>query len=245
MVRRSERVLHPPDRYVLALNYIMLTDCGEPSCYKEALQMADSEKWHLAMQSEMTALHKNQTWDLVQLPDGKKALPCKWIYRYKLTPHDGQPKYKARLVAKGFKQEQGIDFDEVFLPVVKMTTLRCVLALVAKHDLILHQMDVKTAFLHGDLHEEVYMQQPEGYVEKGKEQMVCQLKKSLYGLKQAPREWYQKFHQFMLSQGYKRSEIDHCLYTKQAKDGSLLILILYVDDMLIAGRHLAEISALK
>ena len=126
-----------------------------------------------------------------------------------------------------------------------MTTLRCVLALVAKHNLILHQMDVKTAFLHGDLHEEVYMQQPEGYVEKGKEQMVCQLKKSLYGLKQAPREWYHKFHQFMLSQGYKRSEIDHCLYTKQAKDGSLLILILYVDDMLIAGRHMAEISALK
>ena len=83
----------------------MLTDCGKPSCYKEALQMADSEKWNLAMQSEMTALHKNQTWDLVQLPDGKKALPCKWVYRYKITPQDGQPKYKARLVAKGFKQE--------------------------------------------------------------------------------------------------------------------------------------------
>ena len=149
------------------------------------------------------------------------------------------------MVAKRFKQEQGIDFDEVFLPVVKMITVRCVLALVATHDLILHQMDVKTTFLHRYLHEEVYMQKPEGYVEKGKEQLLCELQKSLYGLKQAPREWYQKFYQFMISQRYKRSEIDHCLYTKQAKDGSLLILILYVDDMLIARRHMAEISALK
>ena len=94
------------------------------------------------------------------------------------------------------------------------------------------------AFLYEDLHEEVYMQQPEGYVEKGKEQLVCRLRKSLYSLKQAPRELYQKFHQFMLSQGYKWSEIDHCLYTKQAEDGSLLILILYVDDMLLVGRHM-------
>ena len=120
--------------------------------------MVDLEKWQLAIQSKMTTLHKNQTWDLVKLLDSKKSLPCKWVYRYKLTPHDGQRKYKARLVAKGFKQEQGIDFGEFFLPIFKMTTLRCVLALAAKHDLILHQMDVKMALLHGDLHEEVYMQ---------------------------------------------------------------------------------------
>ena len=138
------------------------------------------------------------------MPQGKHALPCKWVYKNKITPHDVQPKYKARLVAKGFKQEQGIDFDEVFSPVVKMTTLRCVLALVAKDDLVLHQMDVETAFLHGDLHEEVYMQQRKRFAQKGR--------KSLYGLKQAPREWYHKFHTFMLSQGYKRSEIDNFLH---------------------------------
>ena len=126
-----------------------------------------------------------------------------------------------------------------------MTTLRCILALAATLDLELHQMDVKTAFLHGDLDVEIYMQQPEGFVEKGKEELVCRLFKSLYGLKQSPRAWYHKFHKFMLSQGYKRSEFDHCLYTKQAKDGSWLILILYVDDMLIAGKHMEEISALK
>ena len=106
----------------------------------------------------MQALHKNQTWDLVKLLPDKHALPCKRAYKNKITSHDGQPKYKAWLVAKGFKQEQGIDFDEVFSLVVKMTNLGCVLALVAMHDLVLYQMDVKTMFLHGDLHEEVYMQ---------------------------------------------------------------------------------------
>ena len=163
----------------------------------------------------------------------------------KVTTHDSTPKYKARLVAKGFKQQHGIDFDEIFSPVVKMTTLRSVLALVAREDMELVQMDVKTTFLHGDLHEELYMRQPEGFVVTCKEHLVCKLRKSLYGLKQAPREWYYKFHTFMLSQGYKRSNIDHCLYTKRATDGSLLILILYVDDMLLAGQHSDELAALQ
>ncbi|MCO5551075.1 hypothetical protein L7F22_064920 [Adiantum nelumboides] len=168
--------------------------------------MKDSTKWKLAMQSDMTALEKNQTWKLVNLPQGKKVLSCKWVYNYKITAHDCQPKYKARLVAKGFKQKKGIGFDEVVSPVVKMTTLRCFLALVAKLDLELHQMDVKTAFLHGDLNEEIYMQQPEGFIEKGKEALVCRLLKSLYELKHSPQSWYHKFHQFMLSQGYKHSK---------------------------------------
>ena len=148
-------------------------------------------------------------------------------------------------MAKGFRQQEGVDFEEIFSPVVKMTTLRCVLALATQFDMELVQMDVKAAFLHGDLQEEIYMQQPEGFEEKGKEGLVCKLKKSLYGLKQAPREWYHKFHLFMLSQSYQRSDTDHCLYTKRAKDGSLLILILYVDDMLIAGTNIDEIASLK
>ena len=127
-----------------------------------------------------------------------------------------------------------------------MTTLRCVLALAAHMDMDLVQMDVKTAFLHGDLQEEIYMQQPEGFEEEGKDKLVCRLNKSLYGLKQAPREWYHKFHSFMLSQGYQRSDTDHYLYTKkQARDGSLLILILYVDDMLIVGSNREDIASLK
>ena len=245
VLRRSTRVHRAPERYVPSLDYVMLTDCEEPSCYEEAMLKDDKRKWERAMKSEMDSLHKNSTWELVHLPNGKRALPCKWVYKMKVTGNDGKPKYKARLVAKGFRQQQGVDFEEIFSPVVKMTTLRCVLALAAREDMELVQMDVKTAFLHGDLHEDIYMQQPEGFIEKGREHLVCKLKKSLYGLKQAPREWYHKFHSFMLSQGYRRSDIDHCLYTKRAKDGSLLILILYVDDMLLAGTNINELAALK
>ena len=110
------------------------------------------------MQSEMDLLHKNSTWELVHLPAGKRILPCKWIYKLKVTDSASKPRYKAKLVAKGFRQQEGVDFEEIFSPVVKMTTLRCVLALVAQQDMELVQMDVKMAFLHGDLKEDIYMQ---------------------------------------------------------------------------------------
>ena len=137
-----------------------------------------------------------------------------------MVTFDSSPKYKAKLVEKRYKQEDGIYFDEIFSLVVKMTTLRTVLGLVAAEDMEVIQMDVKTAFLHCDLHEDIYMQQPEGFVAKGKEKMVCKLKRSLHGLKQAPREWYKKFDALMQSQGFRRSQVDHCLYTKKASDGS-------------------------
>ena len=136
----------------------MVTNCKEPSCYKEAMLREDKLKWEKAMQSEMDSLHKNSTWELVRLPPGKRVLPCKWIYKLKVTSNVSKPRYKARLVAKGFRQQEGVDFDEIFSPAVKMTTLRCVLALAAHMDMDLVQMDVKTAFLHGDLQEEIYMQ---------------------------------------------------------------------------------------
>ncbi|MCO5609051.1 hypothetical protein L7F22_063272 [Adiantum nelumboides] len=167
-VRRSTRVTRPPDRYEPSLDYAMLTDCGEPSCYKEAMQRDDSKKWFKAMVSEMQSLEKNHTWDLVDLPPGHKALPCKWVYKTKVTS-DAASKYKARLVAKGYKQKHGVDFDEIFSPVVKLATLRLVLGLVAFEEMELKQMDVKTAFLHGDLLEMIYMMQPEGFVSKGQE----------------------------------------------------------------------------
>lgn len=243
-VRRSTRVVNTPDRYVPSLDYVMLTDRGEPSCYKEAMQRTDSKKWYKAMLSEMESLEKNHTWDLVVLPKGHKALPCKWVYKKKHMT-DASSKYKARLVAKGYKQKHGVDFDEIFSPVMKLTALRIVLALVAYEDMELLQMDVKTAFLHGDLQEIIYMMQPEGFEVEGKENEVCTLLKSLYGLKQSPRAWYQKFNTFMRSQGYIRCNSDHCLFTKRVSDGSLLLLILYVDDMLIAGKNVKELNALK
>ena len=154
-------------------------------------------------------------------------------------------KYKARLVVKGFLQKKGIDFDEIFSPVVKMASIRVILGLVARLNLELEQMDVKTAFLHGDLNEEIYMEQPEGFKVSGKENLVCKLKKSLYGLKQAPRQWYKKFDSFMVGQGYKRTAADQCVYIQRFPDGNFVALLLYVDDMLIVGQEAAKISQLK
>jgi hypothetical protein len=150
----------------------------------------------------------------------------------------GEKRYKARLVVKGFAQKKGIDFDEIFSPVVKMTSIRTILSLVEVEDLHLEQLDVKTTFLHGDLEEEIYMQQPQGYEVKGKENLVCRLKKSLYGLKKAPRKWYLKFDRFMTEQGYSRCHSDHCVYFKKLENGSFIILLLYVDDMLVAGSNM-------
>ena len=139
-------------------------------------------KWEQAMEDEMDSLESNRTWELVTLPKGKKALHNKWVYRLK-EEHDGSKWYKVILVVKGFQQKAGIDFTEIFSPVVKMSTICMVLSIVATEDLHLEQLDVKTAFLHGDLEEEIYMHQPTGYVAPGKENKVCRLKKSLYGLK--------------------------------------------------------------
>jgi hypothetical protein len=221
-----------------------LTDSGEPECYEEAMQVDTKKKWEQGMKEEMDSLENNQTWDLVQLPTGKRELQNKWVY--KLKEEDGGEKwYKARLVVKGFAQKKGIDFDEIFSPVVKMTSIRTILSLVAVEDLHLEQLDVKTTFFHGDLEEEIYMQQPQGYEVKGKENLVCRLKKILYGLKQAPRQWYLKFDRFMTEQGYSRCHSDHYVYFKRLENGSYIILLLYVDDMLVAGSNMQDINVLK
>ncbi|KAL2232508.1 UNVERIFIED_CONTAM: Retrovirus-related Pol polyprotein from transposon TNT 1-94, partial [Sesamum indicum] len=159
---RESRLRRAPDRYSPSLYYLLLSDCGEPECYAEAVNDAHKSKWELAMNDEMNSLKKNDTWELCQLPKGKKALQNRWVYRIK-EESDGKKRYKARLVVKGFQQRYGIDFTDVFTPVVKLTTIRLVLSMVAAENLELQQMDVKTAFLHGDLEEEIYMVQPEGY----------------------------------------------------------------------------------
>ena len=139
------------------------------------------------MEPERNSIRANKTWDLVELPKNKCGLLCKWIYRLKETSDSTNPKYEVRLVAKGFRQEYGVDFDEIFSPVVKMTTLRFMLGVVAAENLELIQLDVKTTFLHGDLTEEIYMEQPKGFVASVQEHLVYRLRKSLYGLKHAPR----------------------------------------------------------
>jgi hypothetical protein len=238
--RRSARPHVPNRKY---MNFLLLTDGGEPECYDEACQVEDSSKWELAMKDEMKSLISNNTWELAELPVGKKALHNKWVYRVK-EEHNGSKRHKARLVVKGFQQKEGIDYTDIFSPVVKLNTIRSVLSIVAAEGLHLEQLDVKTAFLHGDLDEEIYMQQPEGFSVKEKEKLVCRLTKSLYGLKQAPRQWYKKFDGFMQRHGYNKCNADHCCYFKRF-ESSYIILLLYVDDMLVAGPDMDEIKKLK
>jgi len=145
----------------------------------------------------MESLDKNQTWTLVNLPKDSKARDCKWVFRKK-----DNEQYKARLVAKGYAQKEGIDYNEIFSHVVKHTSIRMLLAIVVQFDLELEQMDVKTSFPHGELEEKIYMKQPEGYIQKGKENKVYLLKKSLYGLKQSLRQWYKRFDSFMIKTKY-------------------------------------------
>lgn len=149
------------------------------------------------------------------------------------------------MVVKGFNKRKGIDFDDILSPVVKMSSIRVVLGLVASLDLEIELMDVKTAFLHGELEEEIYMEQPEHFEVKRKEDYVCWLKKSLYGLKQAPRQWYKKFESVMGEHGYKKTTSDHCVFVQKLFDDDFIILLLYVHDMLIVGRNSSRIDNLK
>ena len=169
--RRPRREIRKPARFDDMVAYALpIADDDVPSTYTEAISNSDGVKWKQAMNEEMQSLHKNRTWELVRLPKGKKAIGCKWVYAKKEGfPGKNEIRYKARLVAKGYAQKEGIDYNEVFSPVVKHSSIRILLALVAQYDLELVQLDVKTAFLHGDLEEEIYMTQPDGFKVAGKE----------------------------------------------------------------------------
>ena len=138
-----------------ASQYVLLADDSEPECYEEAIADESREKWLNAMQEEMESLHANYTYDLVELPKGKRALRNKWVYKVKTGEVDSEPMYKACIVVKGFQQRKGVDFDEIFAPVVKMTSIRTVLSIAVNMDLEIEQLDVKTTFLHGELDEEI------------------------------------------------------------------------------------------
>jgi hypothetical protein len=161
---------------------------GDPSSYKEAMNSSESPFWKEAVDNEIKSILENHTWILTDLPPGCKPVGCKWIFKKKLKADGTIDKYKARLVAKGYTQQKGIDYFDTCSPVARISTIRVLLALAAIHKMIIHQMDVKTAFLNGDLEEEIYMSQPEGFIVKGQEKKVCKLVKSLYGLKQAPKQ---------------------------------------------------------
>eukprot|EP00253_Pinus_taeda_P005970 PITA_05970 len=204
----------------------------EPSNYEEA---SKSDEWKAAMHEEMESIYRNHTWDLVELPEGKTPVGCKWLYKPKINADGSVEKFKARLVAKGYSQREGIDFDDTFAPTAKLNTIRMLICLATKHKWKLHQLDVKSAFLNGELKEEIYLVQPPCFVKKGQEHLVCKLHKALYGLKQAPRSWYDKIDSFFIEHGFHRSLNDPNLYTKINKQRKIILISLYVDDMIIIG----------
>lgn len=192
-MRRSVRERRQPKRYspsAFSSNFALSVTDDDPRTVKEAVDSEDGKLWKEAMVDEMASLHKNEAWDLVELPTGRKPIGSKWVFKNKTNAEGKVEKYKARLVAKGYSQVPGIDFGDIFSPVAKVTSIRLLLSVAAAFDFEVEQMDVKTTFLHEDLEEEIYMKQPEGFAVKGKKELVRKLKKSLYGLKQSPRMWY-------------------------------------------------------
>ncbi|XP_075088615.1 uncharacterized protein LOC142170623 [Nicotiana tabacum] len=175
---------------------------------------------------------------------GKGYNCCKWVFRRKYNTYGSVQTFKARLVAKGFTQKEGIDYFDTYAPVARITSIRVLLSLASIYDLYVHQMDVKTAFLNGNLSEEIYMQQPEGFVLPGNEKKVCKLIKSLYGFKQAPKQWHERFDSVILSTGFVHNNADKCIYSKFTKEYGVIIC-LYVDDMLIFGTNLQGITETK
>ena len=187
----------------------------EPRYYEEAVK---DPRWVLAMQQEIKALEENGTWEIVKLPAMKSAIGCKWVYKVKYKEDGTIDRFKARLVAKGYSQIEGIDYQETFAPVVKMVTVRSIIALAAVENWKIFQMDVFNAFLQGDLFEEVYMELPKGFVSTDKH-LVCKLVKSLYGLKQASRQWNAKLTEALCKSGYTQSHLDYSLFTKKSNVG--------------------------
>ena len=223
----------------------MEVSLDEPRDYQEAMRSKDKELWNGGMDEEMSSLEANKTWTLVKRLKDRKVIGCKWVYRKKPgIPGVEKPRHKSRLVAKGYSQREGIDYQEVFSPVVKHVSIRFLLAITVNEDLELEQLDVKTAFLHGVIEEEIFMEQPDGF-EQGGEDKVCLLKKSLYGLKQSPRQWNKRFDKFMRDQEFTRSTQDQCVYIKEVAENQFVYLLLYVDDMLLAPKGMDEITKLK
>ncbi|KAG8501038.1 hypothetical protein CXB51_003111 [Gossypium anomalum] len=250
VVRKGTRscTQHPISQFVsygnLSKSYkAFVTNVDSVKTPKNIEEALESAEWRQAVMEEIKALKNNETWKVSDLPKGKKTVVCKWIFTTKFKPDGRIDRYKARLVAKGFTQTYGLDYDETFAPVAKLNTIRVLLSLAANLDWHLTQLDVKNAFLNGELNEEVYIDFPPGFEEsKGQ---VCKLKKSLYGLKQSPRAWFSRFAKAMTSRNYIQGQADHTMFYKHSKKGKCCILIVYVDDIILTGDDSSEIVRLK
>jgi hypothetical protein len=214
---------------------------GEPATFEEARH---EQSWIKAMREEMASIEQNQTWKLVDLPRGHRAIGLKWVFKLKRNEAGNTIKHKARLVAKWYVQQQGVDYDEVFAPVARMESIRVLLAIAAQEGWFVHHMDVKSAFLHGELKEEVYVQQPPGFLAAGHEGKVLKLHKALYGLRQAPRAWNVKLDNSLQVMGYARCASEYGMYTRGFGEARVVVGV-YVDDLIITGANPAVVAAFK
>jgi hypothetical protein len=186
----------------------------------------------------------NNTWTLVSLPVGRKPVSYKWVFKIKQGTNGEVERYKARLVARSLTQTYGIDYNETFAPVIKFTSIHCILALAALEDMEIHQMDMKTAFFNGELEEEIYMEQLQGFMHQGGGHLVCKLHKSLYGLKQSPRAWNQKLNTFRKNIEFMKSEADMSVYVVQGGDVKFFIVV-YVDDLILVCNDQNKLLQIK
>ena len=223
--------------YDLSTDMVFYSVNEDAITYEEAMSGENSAKWKEAMEKELKVLRDNNTWDEVQWPVNKKVIESKWVFKVK-----GENEFKARLVARGFQQETDNSLYDIYAPVAKLTTFRMLLVVANILKRPIYQMDVKSAFLYGDITEEVYMALPSKNVNNSK--IACKLNKSIYGLKKSPKCWNNKFDSLLKNKGFVRSEKDHCLYTK-CSDISKLYVLLYVDDVLIVGTDLKQVQKLK
>ncbi|KAL8115939.1 hypothetical protein AgCh_022437 [Apium graveolens] len=196
------------------------------------------------MKSEIDSMYENQVWTLVDPPEGVKPIGCKWVFKKKKGMDGNVQTYKARLVAKGFKQIHGIDYDETFSPVTMVKSIRILLAIAAFHDYEIWQMDVKTAFLNGSLEADVYMTQPEGFVDPRNAGKVCKLRRSIYGLKKSSRRWNIRFDEIVTEYGFVQNEDEPCVY-KKVSGSYVAFIVLYVDDILLMGNNIPSLKTVK
>jgi hypothetical protein len=215
------------------LNFHTMLPETEPSCYSKA---ASDPRWQAAMSLEFEALISNKTWILCPRPSHQHVIHNKWVYKIKRKSDGAVDRLKARLVAKGFEQTSGVDYTDTFSPVIKPSTIRVILALAVYFNWMIKQLDISNAFLHGSLFEEVYMEQPKGFVDKNHPHSVCKLQKAIYGLKQAPRAWFNRLSSYLLDIGFTASLVDNSLFILIS--GSIQIfMLIYVDDIIITGTH--------
>ncbi|GJU83659.1 retrotransposon protein, putative, ty1-copia subclass [Tanacetum coccineum] len=246
LIRRSERTRRAPNRLCLNVEAeeYSLGDLNEPTSYKAAILDSESNKWIDAMNAEIQSMMDNMVWVLVDLPPGCKTVGSKWIFKKK-TDMDGiVHTYKARLVAKGYTQLYGVDYEETFSPVADIRAIRILISIAAYYDYEIWQMDIKTAFLNGYLDEDIYMVQPEGFVDPNHPKKVCKLQRSIYGLKQASRSWNKRFDEEIKRFGFAQNLDEPCVYQK-ASGSTIDLFILYVDDIIIMGNHIPNLQCVK